>query len=341
LEQKLSPDDELVYIATPEAIHIYLSGLGHELEAEQAANDAMLDHYLRRGKHKEAGEAADMARKRSVELRTRLRSWLVAAERSFDEIQYARKILPELAEMREHVEARGRVEQRQIEDIQSRAVQMPPGEEGRTNLVNARNAIQEAATEHTRLLADLQRCSRTLLDFQSHHRFRRGESPAIPDPVTEFLEPLLRLRNTQLAVVMPRLWPLLLPPGLPMLPDLPALLDRLLANTRAPHEDSELEPIPESSEESAGPKRFPPEICAAADAFLAELGPTFTLSGALRAAEARFGVRSPELSYLSVFVPQWFEYEGRDGRAASPTTAKFEAGGFFGDELAITASPTP
>lgn len=106
LEQKLSPDDELVYIATPEAIHIYLSGLGHELEAEQAANDAMLDHYLRRGKHKEAGEAADMARKRSVELRTRLRSWLVAAERSFDEIQYARKILPELAEMREHVEAR-------------------------------------------------------------------------------------------------------------------------------------------------------------------------------------------------------------------------------------------
>src|SRR5690606_13147980 len=103
--------------------------------------DAMLDHYLRRGKHKEAGEAADMARKRSVELRTRLRSWLVAAERSFDEIQYARKVLPELAEMREHVEARGRVEQRQIEDIQSRAVQMPPGEEGRTNLVNARNAI--------------------------------------------------------------------------------------------------------------------------------------------------------------------------------------------------------
>ena len=94
LEQKLSPEDELVYTATSEAIHIYLSGLGHELEAEQAANDAVLDHYLRRGKHKEAGEAADMARKRSVELRARLRGWLIAAERSFDEIQYALKVLP-------------------------------------------------------------------------------------------------------------------------------------------------------------------------------------------------------------------------------------------------------
>jgi len=341
LEQKLSPDDELVYIATPEAIHIYLSGLGHELEAEQAANDAMLDHYLRRGKHKEAGEAADMARKRSVELRTRLRSWLIAAERSFDEIQYARKVLPELAEMRTHVEARGRVEQRQIEDIQSRAIQMPPGDEGRVNLVNARNAIQDAATEHTRLLADLQRCSRTLLDFQSHHRFRRGDSPAIPDPVTEFLEPLLRLRNQQLAVALPRLWPMLLPPGIPVLPDLPALLDRLLADTRVPQEDSELEPIPESSEESAGPKRFPPEVCAVAEAFLAELGPAFTLSAALQAADARFGTGSPELSYLAVYVPQWFEYEGRDDRTASPTSVEFEAAGFFGDELAISAMPNP
>jgi len=338
LEQKLSPEDELVYTATSEAIHIYLSGLGHELEAEQAANDAVLDHYLRRGKHKEAGEAADMARKRSVELRARLRGWLIAAERSFDEIQYALKVLPELTEMRVHVEARGQVEQRQIDDIQNRAIQMPPGDEGRVNLVNARKAIEEAATEHTRLLADLQRCSRTLLDFQSHHRFRRGESPAMPDPVTEFLQPLLRLTNQQLAVAVPRLWPLLLPPTLPVLPDLPALLDRLLADSRAVSDGSELEPIPETVEEVPGPKRFTPEVCAAVEALLTELGSSFSFSAALRAAEVKFGPGSSELSYLSVLVPQWFEQEGRDDRAAQPTSEAFAVAGFFGDELAVTTT---
>lgn len=341
LEQKLSPDDELVYTATPEAIHIYLGGLGHELEVEQTANDAVLDYYLQRGRHKEAGEAADMARKRSVELRSRLRSWLIAAERSFDEIQYGQKVLPELTEMRVHVEARGRVEQRQIDDIQNRVVQMPPGDEGRVNLTNARKAIEEAATEHTRLLADLQRCSRTLLDFQSHHRFRRSDSPAIPDPITEFLQPLMRLTNEQLVTALPGLWPLLLPPGLPVLPDLPALMDRLLADTRAVSEDSELEPIPESCEDIPGPKRFTPEVCAAVEALLADLGPSFTLSAALRAAEARFGAGSAELSYLSVLVPQWFEHESGDDRMAEATPASFEAAGFFGDELAVTSSVTP
>jgi hypothetical protein len=336
LEQRLSPEDELVYVATSEAIHIYLSGLGHELEAEQAANDAILDHYLRRGKHKEAGEAADMERKRSVELRAQLRGWLIAAERSFDEIQYAAKVLPELAEIRQRVEARGPVEQRQIEEIQSRALQLPPGDDGRVNLINARKAIEDASLEHTRLLAELQRCSRTLLDWQSHHRFRRGESPAIPDPLTGFLQPLLRLTHAELAVAIPRLWPLLVPPRLPVLPDLPALMDSLLADTRDPHELSELEPMPENYEDIVAPKRFSPEVCAAADELLATLGASFTLSAALAATAAKFGPASPELSYVSVLVPRWFELEGDDDRIARPTGAPLSAPGFFGDELTVT-----
>jgi hypothetical protein len=335
LEQRLSPDDELVYVATAEAIHIYLSGLGHELEAEQAANDAILEHYLRRGKHREAGEAADMERKRSVELRAQLRGWLIAAERSFDEIQYARIVLPELAEIRGRVEARGSIEQRQIEEIQSRALQLPPGDEGRVTLTNARKAITEASLEHTRLLAELQRCSRMLLDWQSHHRFRRGESPAVPDPLTGFLQPILRLTNTELADAVLRLWPLLLPPRLPVLPDLPALLDSLLADARQPHDLSELEPIPENCEEVVGPKRFTPEVCAAGDALLDSLGDTFSLSTALTAAAEKFGPNSPELDYIAVLVPRWFECEATDDRVARSTGKPINTPGFFGDELAV------
>jgi hypothetical protein len=336
LEQRLSPEDDLVYIATSEAIHIYLSGLGQDLEAEQAANDTVLDHYLRRGKHREAGEAADMARKRSIELRTRLRGWLIAAERSFDEIQYAQSVLPDLARMLQHVEERGRVEQRQIEEIQARALQLSPGDEGRNTLVGARKAIEESADEHVRLLADLQRCSRTLLDWQSHHRFRRGESPALPDPVTGFLEPVLCLTCREFLVILPTLWPLAMPPGLPVLADLPALMDSLLADTRERVDDSELDPLAESYEDMIAPKRFTPETCHAVGELLAGLGRNFSLSHALRAAEEEFALGSPELAYLSVLVPQWFEHEPGDGKRAHPEGGEFEAAGFFGDDLAVT-----
>ncbi|MBA4136171.1 MAG: hypothetical protein C0518_02505 [Opitutus sp.] len=340
LEQKLSPEDELVYVATPEAIHIYLSGLGHELEAEQAANDAILEHYLSRGKHKEAGEAAEMARKRSVELRARLRSWLIAAERSFEEIQYVGHVLPQLTEMQQHIRARGAIEQRQIEELQSRAIQLPPGDEGRTNLISARKAIEEASHEHTRLLTDLQQCSRTLLDFQSRQRFRLGDSPAMPEPVTEFLHPVLALNLQDLDRGLPRLLPLLLPPRLPMLPDLPVLLDALLADIRVVMDRSELEPLSEVTEDLPVAKRFTPELCATVDEFLQNFGAAYTFSSLLEAADKKFGRHSPEMAYLTVMVPQWFENEVADGRFARPACRQFETAGRFGDELEITMSRT-
>jgi hypothetical protein len=340
LEQRLSPDDELVYIATPEAIHIYLSGLGHDLEAEQAANDALIEHYLQRGKHLEAGEAADMARKRSVEQRARLRSWLVAAERSFDEIQYTANVLPELDRMRKQVDERGRIEQRQIEEIQTRAIQLTPGDEGRNALIEARKSIEESSTEQVRLLADLQRCSRTLLDWQSHHRFRRGESPGLPDPMTEFLEPVLRLKCGEFARELPSLWPLMLPPRLPVLPDLPALLDSLLADVRQFDDASELDPIPESCEDVEGPKRFTAEVCKSVEDLISRLERTFAFSEALSKAAEEFGPQSPELAYASVLVPRWFEHEPGDTIVAHPAGRDLKAVGYFGDDLLVSKEET-
>jgi hypothetical protein len=341
LEQRLSTDDELVYIATPEAIHIYLSGLGHDLEAEQAANDALIEHYLRRGKHLEAGEAADVARKRSVEQRARLRGWLVAAERSFDEIQYTAKVLPELDRMRNLVDERGHIEQRQIEEIQTRAVQLPSGDDGRNALIEARKSIEESSIEQIRLLADLQRCSRTLLDWQSHHRFRRGESPSLPDPMCEFLEPLLRLSCNEFSTALLSLWPIMVPPCLPVLADLPALMDSLLADVRQQEDNSELDPMPETCEDMEGPKRFTAEVCKSVEDLIGHLNSTFTLSDALLRAEQQFGRHSAELAYASVLVPRWFEHEPGDAVVAHPTERELKAAGYFGDDLLISKVNAP
>jgi hypothetical protein len=340
LEQRLSPDDELVYIATPEAIHIYLSGLGHDLEAEQAANDALIEHYLRRGKHLEAGEAADVARKRSVEQRTRLRGWLVTAERSFDEIQYAAKVLPELDRMVSLVDERGRIEQRQIEEIQTRAIQLPQGDDGRNALIEARKSIEESSTEQVRLLADLQRCSRTLLDWQSHHRFRRGESPALPDPMIEFLEPLLRLKFSEFSALLTWVWPLMIPPTLPVLADLPSLMDSLLADVRQQEDNSELDPIPESCEDLETPKRFTSEVCKSVEDMIRDFDTTFTLSDALVQAEQQFGPESAELAYTSVLIPRWFEHEPADSVVAQRAERQLKTAGYFGDELLISKGNT-
>ena len=133
-----------------------------------------------------------------------------------------------------------------------------------------------------------------------------------------------------------RLWPLLLPPRLPVLPDLPALMDSLLADTRYPNELSELEPMPENCTEIEGPKRFTPEVCDAAEALLETLGESFSLSEALRAASEKFGPNAPEVAYIAVMIPRWFELEADDERVARSTGHLVEAPGFFGDELAVS-----
>jgi hypothetical protein len=341
LEQRLSPESELVYVASPEAIHIYLNGLSHDLEAEQAANDAILEHYLKRGKHREAGEAADMARKRSIELRAKIRNWQTAAERSFDEISYAESVLPELARMRVHIEERGTIEQRQIEDIEGRILSLAGADESRVTLVQAKRSIEEASNEHIRLLADLQRCSRLLLDWQVHHRFRSQGSLALPDPINDYVEPLLKLKWREIDAFLPTFWPVANPARFPVLPDLPALLGCLLAEIRSAEEKSELDPVADNVEELESPKRFPPSVQEAVHELLKTLGATFTFSAAIERMSEAFGEDSPEMAYLSVLIPQWFENENADGKQARPQGAEFRGKNFFGDELTVALSDTP
>jgi len=335
LEQRLSPEDELVYVATSEAIHIYLSGLGHDLEAEEAANDAVLEHYLQRGKHREAGEAAEVARKRSIQHRTALRAWLVVAERSFDELRYADVVLPELDRVRGHVENRGRIEQRQIEDIQARELTLDTADENRTTLAQARRAIEDAATEHARLLADLQRCSTDLLEYQKAQRFRRGETLLSLDPKTDFLEPLLRETAGSLQEFVDAKWHLLAAPALPRLADLSALLDSLLADIRVLEDVPELDPLAEAIEEVESAKRFTPEVVERANGLLDSLVSPARFSEVLRLAANRFGTDSPEVQYLAASVPQWFENIESDSRRAEPAAKAFSVAGVAGDDLVL------
>lgn len=335
LDQRLSPEGDLVYVATAEAIHIYLGGLGHDLEAEQAANDAILEHFLSRGKHREVGQAAETARKRSIERRVKIRGWLIAAERSFDELDYVRHVVPTLEEMRQHVEARGRIEPRQIEDVQTRALALPLGSPGRLALTRAREAIEDASHEHTLLLAEIQGCSRRLLEWQTHHRFRRGDSPAIPEPITEFLEPLLRLRIRDADRFIASVWSQFCPTRLPVLPDLDTLLQRLLADAREASSQEELVPVAESFEELPTPTRFTPEIKARAEEFLSTRPGRMRLSETLDAAGAHFGVCAEEVRYLALLLAQWFENGHEDEAQAIPTGKLFDSTEFFGDDLEL------
>ncbi len=335
LEQRLSPDDDLVYVATSEAIHIYLSGLGHDLEAEEAANDAVLEHYLQRGKHREAGEAAEVARKRSIQHRTALRAWLVVAERSFDELRYADAVLPELERVRAHVENRSRIEQRQIDDIQARELTLGTADENRVTLAQARRAIEDAATEHVRLLADLQQCSRELLEHQKTQRFRRGETLLSLDPKSDFMEPLLRETAASLLGFVNEKWHLLAPPALPRLPDLAGLLDSLLADIRVLEDAPELDPLASTLEETEASKRFTPEVIEGASNLVDSLASPARFSELLRLAGERYGFNSQEVQYLAASVPQWFENTQSDARRAERVAEEFSAAGVEGDELVL------
>src|SRR5699024_5228310 len=113
-----------------------------------------------------------------------------------------------------------------------------------------------AATEHVRLLADLQRCSTELLEHQKTQRFRRGETLLSLDPKTDFMEPLLRETAASLQEFVNEKWHLLTPPALPRLPDLTALLESMLADVRVLDEMPELDPLASTVEEMEAAKRF-------------------------------------------------------------------------------------
>jgi len=159
--------------------------------------------------------------------------------------------------------------------------------------------------------------------------------------MTEFLEPVMRLACGKLAAAMPSLWPLMLPPRLPMLPDLPALLNSLLANVRQSDDASELDPIPESCEDVASPKRFTAEVCKSVENLIDNLENEFFLSYALSKTAETFGGDSAELAYASVLVPRWFEHEHGDAIVAHSAGRELRTVGYFGDDLRVLKEEIP
>lgn len=162
----------------------------------------------------------------------------------------------------------------------------------------------------------------------------------MPDPMTEFLEPMLSLKCGEFAAALPSLWPLMVPPCLPVLPDLPALLASLLADVRQQEDASELDPIPESCEDMEAPKRFTAEVCKSVEDLFSRFEATFAFSEALLKAEEQFGPKSPELAYASVLIPRWFEHEPGDAVVAHPAGRELKAAGYFGDDLLISREDT-
>src|SRR5262249_30010545 len=91
------------YVASAEAINIYLTSLSVELEGQQAADEGALRHFIQHGKLDEAELAARAALMRTIEYADRIRRALQSVERGVSDLDWIVEMLPRLDAARNHI----------------------------------------------------------------------------------------------------------------------------------------------------------------------------------------------------------------------------------------------
>lgn len=323
--------------ATPEAINLHLASLSVEIEAAQAAEEAMIHHFVAHGRHRDAGLAAKRALDLSISLRQRLRQLFRAVTRQVSRIDYEREFAPELKAAREHLQERISAEAKLIAMVEDRLPQAQAHD--RADLVQARDTIQAACRQHEALAAELMQAGQQFLDETMRQRFRRLPSAVLIDPWRDYASPLLRAPVPRLAEWFGAAPWTLFGVGVKRPAHLPTLVTLLL---REP-EDIE-QPAPEPAPDLAHDTPSVPFLTEDYDALaecLRRLPVSVRLGEALRQLEDE-GASVAVQRLLVLHAGWWFAEDGGDeDPAGRPLRVEvlpeaLRSARFYGTELLLT-----
>jgi hypothetical protein len=317
--------------ATAEAINLHLASLSVDIEATQAAEEAMIHHFVKHGRHREAGMAAKRALDCSVQIRQRLRQLIRAIERQVSKVDYTRDFAPALREARQHLVERLEVETHLMGMVEER---LPNANtEDRADLVGARNLIERAYLQHTALGADLMQADKQFLDETQRQRFRRLPSAFLADPWADYARPLLRAKTDDLDEWFRSApWTLF---GVAI--SRPAHLSALVAlMLREPEEEEAVVVTPPVEiVHETGREQFSRDDYEALSELLGSLQTPVTLSEALRQAEV--GGASGEVQRLLVLQTSlWFVGTDEDALVVERREAELNTANFYGNDLLLT-----
>lgn len=323
-----SEDGKLRYVAKPEAINIYLESLGVDLEAQQIAADAALQHFIRHGKLDEAALAARDALARTIAYHEQIRQAVRLAERSIESVDWVNTVQPQLNRSRDHIE-----ERLQAEDALAAEAERKMSETdqlGREKLVYVKEQLEATARKHNELLTLVIGAGRTFLDEHARQSFRPMALTSFPHPQNAVLKPLLQRPVGESDVWLVADWHVLYPPRTAPIADLALMVGRLWQERRVTELTEEIAlPDLEPIEEPAPP--FADEVKARTELALDALPPNARLSDWL----AKIEPAESDARQLAVLLAaQWFEGTEEDIVVLADGQQLAEADA-YGDDLVL------
>lgn len=321
------------YVASAEAINIYLTSLSVELEGQQAADEAALRHFIQHGKLDEAELAARAALMRTIEYADRIRRALQLVERGVSDFDWVTEMLPRFDAARDHIEERMKAEESLV--IEAERKMQEADIEGKRRLVVIVDQLDNASRQHNALLNLVLSANRRFMDEHARQHFRPVMLNPFPNPQSAVLRPLLRLTLAEVDAWMRNRWSLLHPPGYRHILDFRLMTKTLLQPPR------ELMPSGEVVVETELEEGPDPEPAFSDSAWFAFQRVYAGLPERFRLSECLDQLRSDEnaAGHLALLrVGQWFE-----GRADDPSVEgigeTFSCDGFYGDDLIVTKQP--
>lgn len=318
------------YMASAEAINIYLNSLSVELEGQQAADEAALRHFIQHGKLDEAELAARAALMRTIEYADRIRRALQLIERGVSDYDWVTDMLPRLDSARNHIEERMKAEESLI--IEAERKMDEADLDGKRRLAAVRDQLDGASRQHNGLLNLVLGANSRFRDEHARQRFRPATLNPFPNPQSAVLRPLLRLTLAELDDWIHLRWFFLHPPQYRSLPDF-ALMTRILLQPKREIEPSGEVVVENELEEGRDPEpAFPEETWATFHQVFASLSERFRLSECLD----RLPPDDVPVRHLALLrIGQWFE--GRpDDPDVQPAGASFSRDAFYGDDVVVT-----
>jgi hypothetical protein len=318
------------YVASAEAINIYLTSLSVELEGQQAADEAALRHFIQHGRLDEAELAARAALMRTIEYADRIRRALQSVERGVSDFDWIAEMLPRLDAARNHIEERMKAEESLVIEAERKIPEADS--EGKRRLAIIVDQLDRASRQHNSLLNLVLGANRRFMDEHARQHFRPVALNSFPNPQSAILRPLLRLTLGEVDDWLQNHWSLLHPPSYRSLLDYRLTTKALLQPAR------ELAPLGEfaiETELEEGRDQEPAFSDSTWSAFQSayrEMPERFRLSDCLdRLQSAENAAR-----HLAVLqVGQWFESH-IDDPSVEPVGAKFLFDGFYGDDVMVT-----
>ena len=327
------PEGGTVLRLSNEAVNLFLGALELPIEDAQAAAEAIVQSQLARGRLDEALESAHRAHLQSLRYKAKLERVLLDTRRDVTSLDWQLDVPRLLDEALAHVSSRLLVEQTIVNTAAERLDVLDDGDTRGSIIARVGALARECMLLHTALQGPLMRARNVFLDEQARQRYVAPPITARPELVRDVLEPVLAMTTADALPLVEAVQPVLYGAHPPAVLSLRTLVDWQLRRRRetapSPSEVADLD----LAERALDPTRFPEDIRAVVRELLAGLREPRTLSDLVETLRAQ-GASSGTIDALALAAGEALAEE--QTHSVEPSGARFEAGGWFGDDLVIS-----